>query len=392
MAAQRGQGEGTVDLGRIGPEKADEQAPRTARGAVVEQDLEALHGVARPGMVPGDDDIGGRSRGGLKAAPRGGGKLVLNHVGWSRRHGQNLSRRADQVAEGQARPRQEGRRLADGRAHRVRGRVAAEQTARVASQALPVQRAQGRTMAAAREDQLPAPAKTGLEMRQDRPDQDAHLGLDHRPKDADGNPSRRPSELDVMETVIDGRAEAGVLPADLGAEALPHGVAAHRRMPADTHADGDVHRWDARRVQASQHDRQRLRDGRPARRVIDHDRHRHPWTDRRPDIGRIQDRFQGGRVIVERARQIGPDHLGRGPCGRQLERQARALTPGNADGFGHPEALPDPGISRCLGKSNLRDSRCQIPDSRFQIPDPRFQIPDSRFQIPDSRFQIPDPR
>ena len=48
-----------VDLRRIGPEEADQNPSRLAGGTVVQQNLEALHRIAGPGVIAGHHEIGG---------------------------------------------------------------------------------------------------------------------------------------------------------------------------------------------------------------------------------------------------------------------------------------------------------------------------------------------
>src|SRR4051812_46886899 len=89
--------EGAVDLLRIGPEEADEHAVLAAGGAVVEQDLEALHRVSRPRVVAGDGEVDpGRMRG-LIAALNLSGELILHEVHVPRRDVEDLSRIAEQM-------------------------------------------------------------------------------------------------------------------------------------------------------------------------------------------------------------------------------------------------------------------------------------------------------
>ena len=80
----------------------------------MEQDLEALHRITRPGMVPRHDDIGRSCFRSLKTAARLDGQTFLNHFGHAGQHSQDLAWPAEQMADREARTeqRQPPRRIA----------------------------------------------------------------------------------------------------------------------------------------------------------------------------------------------------------------------------------------------------------------------------------------
>ena len=138
---QGGSRKGTVDLVRVGPEEADEHSAGLAGGAVVQQDLEALHRITRPGMVARHNDVGRRRGSSLKPAADIGRQELLDRFGPAGSHPEDLSRPADQVADRDARSHQLGG-LVNRLAHRVACRVSSQQGSGIAAagEPLPMQR------------------------------------------------------------------------------------------------------------------------------------------------------------------------------------------------------------------------------------------------------------
>ena len=91
---------------------------------MVKQYLEALHGIARPGVVAGNDQIRGCSIGCLKSPPSLGCQQILYLVWMPCDDREDLTRTADQVADRPARPEPQGCGV-DRSPHRVAGCIIA---------------------------------------------------------------------------------------------------------------------------------------------------------------------------------------------------------------------------------------------------------------------------
>ena len=97
---------------------------------MLKQHLEALHRVARPGMVAGDDQVGRLGGRGFEALPRFGREGVLNGIGMPAADPENLSLRANQMADRHAWTDQ-SRRRSDRPAHRVFRGIPSQQPRRL---------------------------------------------------------------------------------------------------------------------------------------------------------------------------------------------------------------------------------------------------------------------
>jgi len=71
---------------------------------VLEQDLEAHHRVARPGVVADGDQVGRRAVGDAEPTPGLGRQEILDGVRLARLDPEDLPRRPEQVADRERRP------------------------------------------------------------------------------------------------------------------------------------------------------------------------------------------------------------------------------------------------------------------------------------------------
>ncbi len=180
--AEGGHRERAVDLVGLPVQKKPDQDPaRPARGAVLEEDLEALHRIARPGVVARDDQVGRRGvEEGLEPAPpprRQAGPGP--RVGVPGRHVEHLPGAPQQVADREARTEQSGppERIACRIGFWAAG--APEEPAGLARHSAP---GGARPPGSSRwlvpgKISLYPPPNPACGMRQDRPDQDPEIGL-----------------------------------------------------------------------------------------------------------------------------------------------------------------------------------------------------------------------
>ncbi len=111
--------ERAIDFRGIGPKKTNEHAPRPAGRPMVQQHLETLHGIARPGIVAGDNQVSRRAtRRCLEPAARLGRQHVLHALGITGNHTQDLRPTPDHMADRKRRSEKPGC-LVNGLAHRV---------------------------------------------------------------------------------------------------------------------------------------------------------------------------------------------------------------------------------------------------------------------------------
>ena len=197
-----------------------------------------------------------------------------------------------------------------------------------------MQRSQRRTVAGAGQDQLVTAPEACLKMRQHRADQNPQVRLGDRPENPHRYSLRRRAQVDIRGEVVNRRAIAAIAGGDRVAEPPAHRLGIDGVMAADPNADRHILAADTRRMQPSQDDRQRLADRRPARRVVDHDRHLRARAtcllEPSPSPRVNQAPAPAPRVIRQRTTQVRPNNLdvrpGDWPVGRkcQLERSVRS--------------------------------------------------------------------
>ena len=236
---------------------------------MLEQHLEAHHGVSGPGRIAGDNDVSRWGNRCLKAGPGVVGKSFLHEVGMPGNNPENLALVTQQVADRQTGPGQERGGCANRDPHRVCCDIAAEQSARVPSQALAVQRHQGRAMAAAWENQLVAPPESSLKVRQDRADENAKIRGRNRSEDLHRHALGSIAEMYIMCRVVERRTVAGISIGDFVAEVGVHRGWVDGAMAANAHADRDIFSSYTGVVETLKYNRQGGANRSPSRRIID---------------------------------------------------------------------------------------------------------------------------
>ena len=201
-------------------------------------------------------------------------------------------------------------------------------------------------------------------------------------------PGSHRAQLDIGGEVVHRRAEASVAGRDGLADPPSHRLGVHGVVPADPDADRHVLGPDPRGVQPRQHDRQRLADRRPPRRVVHHDRHRPA----RPDLV-LQPRRVHRRHPAPLAAPTGsrPPHR-TGPAGRPRRPRRPSDRP---PAISAPATHPAPRARRSPhpGGGCEPPRRCAVPRagwSRLVVGTSTFDSlrPATRASVPRSSFLI----